>query len=232
MPTLTPTYDDRATSLPMPMTSPDPHATMTEDRLDGFLAGSGMNGPFLAGFLSMTLTHERCGVHLARSLTERTRNPILKARYKAFAEKGLGHVATLEQAVTDLGGDPYYVAPIARAVEAADDAALESTYKLNGSIDAMTQEAVMLDAFLLASARSHENWSTLQDIVAKLPEGGSDRDTLRRAVESGEDDKDDQLAWAKDMRKKMIEAQASSTATAALGSKVEEAVATVKNWFS
>jgi hypothetical protein len=231
MPTLSPTFDDLATSLAMPMTSPDPSRTVAEGQLDAFLAGSGMNGSFLAGFLSQTLTHERCGVHLARSLTERTHNPILKGKYKAFAEKGLTHVEVLERAVTDLGGDPNYVAPIARAVEGADDAALYSTFKLAGSIDLMTREAVMLDTFLLASTRSHENWSTLQDLVAKLPEGAQ-RDTLRSAVESCEDDKDDQLAWAKDMRKKMIETQATSKGTAAVGSKAEEAIATVKGWFS
>src|SRR5215207_3982864 len=149
MPTLTPTAVDGATTLPMEMTSPDPVRTVTEEQLDAFLSDSGMNGSFLAGFLSMTLTHERCGVHLVRSLTERTKNPVLKARYTAFGEKGLEHVETLEQAITELGGDPNYVAPIARAVEGADDAMLYSTFTLNGSIDVMTQEAVMLDAFLL-----------------------------------------------------------------------------------
>jgi len=231
MPTLSPTATDGATTLPMEMTSPDPVRAVTEEQQDAFLADSGMNGSFLAGFLSMTLTHERCGVHLARSLAERTRNPILKARYTAFGEKGLKHVEVLERAVTDLGGDPNYVAPIARAVEGSDDLMLLSTFKLNGSIDVMTQEAVMLDAFLLASTRSHENWSTLQDIVDKLP-AGANHDTLGQAVSSCEDDKDEQLAWAKDMRKKMIEAQSSSKSTAAVGSKVEEAVAKVKNWFS
>lgn len=231
MPTLTPTAVDGATTLPMEMTSPDPARTVTEEQLDAFLSDSGMNGSFLAGFLSQTLTHERCGVHLVRSLKERTKNPILKTRYTAFGEKGEKHVEVLERAIKDLGGDPNYVAPIARAVEGSDDAMLYSTFTLNGSIDVMTQEAVMLDAFLLASTRSHENWSTLQDIVEKLP-AGTNRDTLSRAVSSCEDDKDDQLAWAKDMRKKMIEAQASSKAGAAVGSKVEEAVATVKNWFS
>jgi hypothetical protein len=51
-------------------------------------------------------------------------------------------------------------------------------------------------------------------------------------VEAVEDDKDDQLGWAKDMRKKMIETQASSKTAAAVGSKAEELVATVKGWFS
>jgi hypothetical protein len=231
MPILTPTYDNGATSLRMEMTVPDPPRTLTEQQLDGFLSGSGMNGSFLAGFLSMVLTHERCGVHLARSLTERTQNPILKAKYTAFGEKGERHVDVLETAITEMGGDRSYVAPIARAVEKSDDAALYSTFMLNGSIDVMTQEAVMLDAFLLASTRSHENWSTLQDLVEKLPEGDG-RTSLRRVVESCEDDKDEQVAWAKDMRKKMIEAQATSKTSAAVGSKVEEAMATVKGWFS
>jgi hypothetical protein len=230
MTTLTPTFADGATTLPMMTTAPDPRQEVTEQQLDAFLSDSGMNGSFLAGFLSQTLTHERCGVHLARSLAERTHNPILKGKYKAFTEKGRTHVEVLERAVTDLGGDPNYVAPIARAVEGADDAALYSTFKLTGSIDLMTREAVMLDTFLLASTRSHENWSTLQDLVAKLPQGVQ-RDTLRAAVESCEDDKDDQLAWAKDMRKKMIETQASSKTTAAVGSKAEEAMAIVKGWF-
>ena len=179
MPTLTPTFVDGATTLPMLMTSPDPARTVTEEQLDAFLSDSGMNGSFLAGFLSQTLTHERCGVHLARSLAERTHNPILKGKYKAFAEKGLHARRGARAGREDLGGDPNYVAPIARAVEGADDAALYSTFKLTGSIDLMTREAVMLDTFLLASTRSHENWSTLQDLVAKLPEGVQPRHPAR-----------------------------------------------------
>jgi hypothetical protein len=231
MPTLTPSFTTDAKSLRMEMTVPDPPRELTEDQLDARFADAGMNGQFLAGFLSMVLTHERCGVHLARSLTERTANPVLKAKYKGFAEKGLRHVEVLENAVSDMGGDPQYVAPVARAVEAADDAMLYSTFKLNGSIDVMTQEAVMLDAFLLASTRAHENLSTLQDLANRLPDGTL-QDSLRRAVESCEEDKDEQLAWAKDMRKKMIEAQSTSKTAAAVGSKAEELVATVKGWFS
>jgi hypothetical protein len=231
MPTLTPTANTNARSMRMEMTAPDPAREVTEGQLDASFADTGMNGQFLAGFLSMVTTHERCGVHLATSLADRTANPILKARYKAFAEKGRKHVEVLEKAVADMGGDPQYVAPVARAVEGADDAALYSTFKLNGSIDVMTQEAVMLDTFLLASTRSHENFSTLEDLAAKLP-SGSLQDSLRTAVSSCEEDKDDQLAWAKDMRKKMIEAQASSSSSAAVGSKAEEMVATVKGWFS
>jgi hypothetical protein len=231
MPTLTPSFTTNARSLRMEMTVPDPPREVTEDQLDTRFADAAMNGSFLAGFLSMVLTHERCGVHLARSLTERTANPVLKAKYKAFADKGLGHVEVLEKAVADMGGDPQYVSPVARAVEGSDDAMLYSTFRLDGSIDVMTREAVMLDAFLLASTRAHENFSTLQDLTARLPEGTL-RDSLRRAVEACEDDKDDQLAWAKDVRKKMIEAQSTSKTASAVGSKAEEMVATVKGWFS
>jgi hypothetical protein len=67
-------------------------------------------------------------------------------------------VAILDQLIADLGRDPGYVSPAARAPEKAGTALLESTL-------------VMLDAVLLAEGKDHANWSCLAGMVEDRPAG-------------------------------------------------------------
>ena len=80
-------------------------------------------------------------------------------------------VAILDQLIADLGRDPGYVSPAARAPEKAGTALLESTFLLGGSVDLLTQELVMLDAVLLAEGKDHANWSCLAGMVEDRPAG-------------------------------------------------------------
>jgi rubrerythrin len=219
------------TSKPLGMTYVDPRRQVTNDLLDPFMAGSGLNGPFVADLMSDFLTHERCGMHLYRSVAGRTNNPVLKSRYNQFGNETDEHIRILEELIGELGGDPRYVSPSARAAEKVDAAALQATFLLGGSVDVMTQELVMLDAVVLAETRDHANWSFLAQLVAELPEGDA-RDALARAVGQVEPQEDQHLAWAQETRSKMMMLQAKSKIMATAGAKVEEVTAKVRDLFS
>jgi rubrerythrin len=230
MPTLTPTAATGARSVPQDATYVDPARTMPPDELEGFLDGTKLNGPFVADLLSDMLAHERCGAQLYRSVTERTNNPMLKQRYSHFGDETTEHVGILETLIGQLGGDPGYVSPAARATEKAGTGLLESTYLLAGSVDLMTQELVMLDAVLLAEAKDHANWSCLSKMVDQMPEGDV-RNAFQDAVSRVEPQEDQHFGWAQDMRYKMISTQATSGLMQTVGAKTEEMVARIRNLF-
>ena len=231
MPILTPTAAAGARSVPAEMTYVDPERVVPPEELKSFLADTGLNGPFVADLLSDMLAHERCGAQLYRSVAGRTNNPMLKRQYEHFGEETTEHVDILETLIGQLGGDPMYVSPSARATEKADTGLVESTFMLAGSVDLMTQELVMLDAVMLAEAKDHANWSGLSQLVDTFPEGQI-RDHVRRAVERVEPQEDDHLGWAQETRSKLIALQGKSSAMATVGAKAEEMAARIKDWLS
>lgn len=228
---LTPTKDKGATTKPLPPVYVEPKQKTTDEQLRELLPDLGINTPFFADLLSGMITHERCGRHLYRSVEGRTNNPVLKAKYKEFGEETERHVEILENLITEMGGNPNYVSPAARAIEATDSKLLESTFMLDGSLDIMTAEMAMLDAVFLAESADHANWKTLGALVALLPEG-SLRASFRGAVEEVEAQEDDHLGWAQDTKQKLVLLEAKSTALAKAGAKAEEVVARVKSWLS
>src|SRR4051794_34236492 len=115
MATLTPTKIQGATTKALPTVTAEPGCTVTDDALATTSETTGLNGPFVADFLSAMLTHERCGRHLYRSVEGRTHNPILKSRYAEFGQETERHAEILEQLIAQAGGNPNYVSPIARA---------------------------------------------------------------------------------------------------------------------
>ena len=185
MPTLTPTEATGARSVPWTMTYVDPARQLPPDEHDTFLAGTGLNGPFVADLLSDMTAHERCGAALYRSVRGALQQPGPEAEVQALRHQTVEHVEILEELVTRLGGDPGYVSPAARATERTGIALLESTFLLGGSVDLMTAELVMLDAVLLAEAMDHANWSGLAQLADGLPEGEV-RDAVRAAVDAVE----------------------------------------------
>ena len=228
MPTLIPTAATGARSVPETMTVVDPARTLPPEEQEHFLAGTELNGPFVADLLSDMLAHERCGAQLYRSVAQRTNNPVLEERYRHFGEETVEHVAALERLITELGGDPAYVSPAARATEKAGTALLESTFLLGGSVDLMTLELVMLDAVLLAEAKDHANWSCLAAMVEDLP-GGQVREALDAAVDEIEVQEDEHLRWAQDTRCRMISLQATSSPATSRSMKAEDVIARIKN---
>jgi rubrerythrin len=231
MPTLIPTAATGARSVPAEMTYVDPDRVVPADELKEFLGDTGLNGRFVADVLSDMLAHERCGAQLYRSVAGRTNNPMLKKQYEHFGKETTQHVDILEKLIGELGGDPKYVSPAARATEKAGSSLLESTFLLAGSIDLMTQELVMLDAVMLAEAKDHANWTCLARLAADTPEGDVHK-ALADAVDTVAPQEDEHLGWATETRCKMISVQAKSRAAQVAGEATEKIVERIKSWFN
>jgi rubrerythrin len=227
---LTPTKDKGAQTKPNEMLYVEPEVALTDDVLAEQLPDLGLNMPFVADVMSAMLTHERCGVHLYRAVATRSNNPMLQRQYEEFGEETLRHVEILEALITQMGGNPNYVSPNARAVEGMDTKLVESTYATAGSLDPMTQEMALLDAVFIAESVDHANWKTLGALVPTLPEGGL-RDAFAAAVAEVEEQEDKHLGWASDTKQRLIMLQAQSSVMSTVGMKAEELVARVRGWF-
>ena len=228
---LTPTKATGGASQPMPALYVEPERQVTPAMLEALLPGCGLNAPFVADLLSAILTHERCGRHLYRSCEGRSNNPILKAKYKEFGAETERHVEILERLIEAAGGNPSYVSPRARAVEAMDSNLLESTFLLAGSVDVMTAETAMLDAVFVAESVDHANWKALAQLASQLPAGNL-RDAFQQAVDEVEQQEDEHLSWAQRTRERLVTLQARSDVLASVGEKAEELLARVRNWLS
>lgn len=232
MPVLMPTKEKGATTKAAPLIYAEPAQLVTDADLTARLRlPDTVNGAFIADVLSGFLTHERCGRHLYKSVATRTNNPILKQRYEHFGEETEHHADVLEQLITDAGGNPNYVSPMARAVEAQDSKLLESTFLATGALDIMTAEMAMLDAVFVAEAVDRANWEALEQLTQQLPDGEL-RNKFARAVSEVLADEEEHLTWAKETRAKLTLLQAKSSLMASVGEKAEEMMATVRSWLS
>jgi ferritin-like metal-binding protein YciE len=177
------------------------------------LAATGVNAAFVADFLSSCLAHERCGVHLYRSVARRSMLPELRDRYEEFGRETLDHVALLEELVLGSGGNPNYVSAAARASEKAASGLLESTWALGGSIDDITEELSMLEAVMVAEAKCLGNWQLLAKIAEDMSDGEVKRQfttvTTEVLAQEGE-----HYGWATEARARMIYGLATATALA------------------
>ena len=206
---LTPTKDTGATTKPTPMVYAEPERIVDEQELAAPFADSGLNGAFVADLLSAMVAHERCGVHLYRSAEARAKSPALRAKYQEFGAQTLEHVEILEALIGGLGGNPAYVSPMARAVEAMDSNLLESTFLGSGSLDPMATESSILDAVFLAETIDHANWETLKAMSADLPAGAT-KHACVGAIARVEEQEDEHLKWAKATRARLVELQATA----------------------
>lgn len=171
------------------------------------LPQTGLDAAFMADLLSACLAHERCGVHLYRSVAGRTEDATLRERYESFGAETADHVRILEDLVAGAGGDPQYVSPAARATEKAGAGLLESTYLLSGSIDVATHELAMLEAVVLAEAKDHANWELLAQLAAAMAEGDV-RNALTDAAAQVLAQEEEHYGWARTTRAQLLFTQA------------------------
>jgi hypothetical protein len=228
---LIPTKENGATAQPAPVLYVEPVQQVTPRALADLMPGSGLNPTFVADLLSAMLTHERCGVHLYRSSATRSNNPILQAKYREFGEQTERHVEILEHLIGAAGGDPNYVSPRARSVEAMNAHLLQSTFLTDGALDPMSAEAAILDGVYLAESICQANWKTMRVLCESMDAGGL-RDTFEAAVDEVEVQEDAHLEWPREMRQRLVLLQAKSSTMAAASEKAEELVARVRNWFA
>jgi len=227
---LFPTKDKGATTKPQTMVYAEPTQLVTDDMLREQLPDLGLNTAFVADILSAMLTHERCGRHLYRSVEGRTNNPVLQAKYREFGQETERHAEILEQLIAQMGANPNYVSPAARAVEGMDSKLVESTFMLSGSVYLMTAEMAMLDAVFLAESADHANWKALGAIAEQLPAGAM-RDSVQAAVGEVEQQEDRHLEWASETKLKLVKLQAGSKTMTQMGAKMEQIVAGIKEWL-
>jgi hypothetical protein len=222
MPTLTVTKDTGATAQPVGALYIPPELQMPDGSAGTTLAESGLNAPFLADLLSACLAHERCGVHLYRSVGGRTGDPARRERYEAFGAQTEDHVRILEDLVVGSGGNPNYISPAARATEKAAAGLVESTYLLGGSIDLTTQELAMLEAVVLAETKDHANWELLAQLAAQMTPGPV-RDAFTAASETVLAQEEEHFAWARQTRTDLLFALATgdSVPAADVGEEVD-----------
>lgn len=167
------------------------------------LGETGLVPDVVADLLSATLAHERCGVHLYRSVAGRTTDDELRAVYEEFGQETLRHVEILEELVLGSGGDPAYVSPAARATEKANAGLLESTFMLSGSVDPVTAELAMLEAVMLAEAKDHGNWELLS-LLADAMADGPVKEATEAAVEEVLADEENHYGWAELTRMQLL----------------------------
>ena len=167
------------------------------------LESTGLDAALLADLLSACLTHERCGVHLYRSVAGRTTVDEFRQRYEEFGAETLDHVRILEELIVASGGDPHYVSPSARASEKAGAGLVESTWAIAGSVDPLTAELAMLEAVLLAEAKDHGNWELL-DMLADQMAAGDVRSQLEAAVATVLAQEQEHHGWAAFARTRLL----------------------------
>lgn len=185
------------------------------------LAAEPVDEAFVADVLSACLAHERCGVHLYRSVAGRTTDSTLRARYEHFGEETLEHVEKLETLIAGAGGDPQYVSAPARATEKANAGLLESTFLIAGSLDTSTAELAMLEAVMLAEAKDRANWLLLSELGAQLTDK-----KLRSQVEAVTaevlEQEEEHYTWAADTRATLLKSLATGNVAPTSGSSVSD----------
>ena len=81
------TYDTGGRAQPVGALYVLPDRAITDAGATTALVDSGVDAAFVADLLSACLAHERCGVHLYRSVAGRTTDPTLRAQYEHFGEE-------------------------------------------------------------------------------------------------------------------------------------------------
>lgn len=219
--TLIPTYATGATTKPTGVTVTSAERATTDDLLREQIGDLPLNVAFVADTLSAALSHERCGVHLYRSVAGRTLNPEFRKQYEHFLGETERHVELLEQLVTAMGASPQYVSPKARLTEAVDSKLLETTFLFAGSGDPVLAEMCMLEAVLLAETIDHSNWMGIANLTTELPDGDL-RTAFQEAVDEVLAQETEHLTWASDKRLELMTLLASPQMERAPDASVED----------
>ncbi len=188
-----------------------PEAAIAPEQLGAFLDGTGLNGPFMADLLSSFLMHEQCGLHLYRTAISMTANEALRAKYEEFGAETEEHIRIFEELITACGGQPGYVSPAARLTEALDSQIHQAVILLAGGADPDTVQLAILEAVVLAETKCHSDWSLIQKMTSKLPEGDA-RDAFQAAVDQVEAQEDEHIRWARQTWEEMIMTRAAMPA--------------------
>ena len=230
MPILTVTKDAGATVKLGPSVTAAPTQTVTDDQLAGVASGSGLNAPFIADLLSMSVTHERDGVQLYTALGAMTANPMLATAFNGFKADTLRCVDVHEELIARLGGSSLYASPAARMTETMDAQVLQ-TFLGSGSSDPLTLDMTMVDAVLTATMLCVANTELLLDLAGEADDGDARTAMVEAAGPLGPAQRQ-RLEWARDTRRTMALTQAKHPLVQKAAQAVEGVVAKVKDTLS
>ena len=180
-----------------------PGCAIAPEAMETFLAGTGLNGPFMADLLSSFLMHEQCGLHLYRTAMTLTTNDNLRQKYEEFGAETEEHIRIFEELIAACGGEAGYVSPAARLVEAVDSKIHEAAVALPDGADVATLELAILEAVVLAETKCHSDWSLIQMMMADMPEGAA-REAFQVAVDQVEEQEDEHIRWARETWQQLI----------------------------
>src|ERR1700710_815658 len=160
--------DMGATIKPGPMVVARPQLVVTEEMQAG-VAGSRLNGPFIADIVASMAAHENMSVNMYVALRTLTNNPMLQSTYSAFEEDSLRAVAALVDLMDGLGVPMGYISPAARMTENLDNHLIMS-FLGAGSADPLTIDLKTVEAVLLGATMCVAN-TTLLAAIANEAEG-------------------------------------------------------------
>lgn len=196
MPTIIPTKETGAKTLPTLMTITAPETQLEPETLSKLGAGAGFNGLFFANLMSCFLQQERDAVGLYRCVAERTRNDDWRSHYVLFGEQSLDHIRIYEELITRMGGDAQYVSPNARMREAVDTKLMEPLATFTGSVDEVTLELAGLEAVIAAEQQCQANWKLLVRLSEQIPDGAMKQE-IQNAIRQVAPQEDEHVRWAK-----------------------------------
>ena len=198
-----------------------PECAMAPELLDAFVGGVGLNGRFVADLLSSFLVHEQTGLHLYRTVAGLTFDEALRTRYQEFGAETEEHIGIFEELIARLGGDPGYVSPAARLVEATGAKIAEAAVLLPDGALQEDRELAMLEAVVLAETKCHSDWSFIQQLTEVLPDG-SVKEAFRWAVDQVEDQEDEHIRWTRTAWTNQVMARATGGQLPVPGSESEQ----------
>jgi rubrerythrin len=203
MPTLTTKETGGMAPLMTAASFSPPECAMPPEELQSFMAGSGLNGLFMADLLSACLMHEQCGLHLYRTAINMTTDEQLRTKYQEFGAETEEHIRIFEELIAACGGRPGYVSPTARLTEALDSKMHEAALLFPDGADQQTLELAILETVVLAESKCHSNWTLIQKMTEQLPDGPA-RTAFQSAVDQVENQEDEHIRWTRETWEQLI----------------------------
>jgi len=145
--------------------------------------------------LSEFLMVEQGGLELYRVAASRAEIPELRQRYEEFGRQTARHREVLTRLIQQLGGDPNYVSPTARAAQVKAAKLVESALVVDGLAPIEIQISD-LENVLLAETKDHADWQLLSQLATQ-PIDDAVKQAVAAAVKEVEQEEDRHVEWAR-----------------------------------
>jgi rubrerythrin len=154
-----------------------------------------MNRLQLQELLLQSLEHERGGILVYQTALKCVVNEDLEEEWQEYLEQTQNHERVLLATCEALGLDSERDPPGREIVKKTGAGLVASMEAARAGGDRAAAQLVACECVVLAETKDHLNWELLGKCAEKLT--GSDRETLRAAVEEVEDQEDEHLYHTK-----------------------------------